>query len=59
MQGFLKDIPTVYQFTIEVVLIVAGAAIALPGRKKLGWFIFLLGIAGVIWTIKTRVLTLM
>jgi hypothetical protein len=59
MEKFLKDMPAAYQFTIEVVIIIIGAAIALPGQRKLGWLFFALGIAGVVWTIKTRVLTLM
>ena len=59
MERFLKDMPTLYQFIIEGVIIIIGAGMALPGQRKLGWLVFALGIAGVIWTIKTRVLTLM
>ncbi|MCX6998795.1 MAG: hypothetical protein NT106_00620 [Candidatus Sumerlaeota bacterium] len=59
MERFLKDMPTLYQFIIEGVIIIIGAGIALPGQRKWGWLVFALGIAGVIWTIKTRILTLM
>ena len=59
MNFFFKNLPAVYQFVIEVVLIIIGAGIALPGGKKWGWLIFILGIIGILFTIKMRILTQM
>ncbi len=43
-----------YQFVIEIALVIIGAGIALPGQKKWGWLIFAAGIAGILFTMKSK-----
>lgn len=54
MEKFFKDFPMAYQFVIELAVVIVGAALALPGQKKWGWIIFILGFVGMFLTMKYK-----
>lgn len=54
MTKFFQEFPMLYQFVIEVALIIIGAGIALPGQRKWGWLVFAAGIAGILFTMKSK-----
>ena len=54
MDKFFKDFPMAYQIVIELVALIIGLALALPGQKKWGWLVFGLGIAGMLMTMKAK-----
>ena len=54
MDKFFLEFPMAYQFVIELAVVIVGAALALPGQKKWGWIIFLLGLVGMFLTMKYK-----
>ena len=54
MDRFFKEMSMAYQVVIELVVIIIGLAIALPGQKKWGWIVFGLGVAGILMTMKSK-----
>ena len=54
MTKFFQEFPMLYQFVIEIALVIIGAGIALTGQKKWGWLIFAAGIAGILFTMKSK-----
>ena len=54
MEKFFREFPMAYQFVIELAVVIVGAALALPGQKKWGWIIFLLGLVGMFLTMKYK-----
>lgn len=54
MEKFFREFPMAYQFVIELAVVIVGAALALPGQKKWGWIIFILGFVGMFLTMKYK-----
>jgi 1,4-dihydroxy-2-naphthoate octaprenyltransferase len=54
MEKFFRDFPMAYQFVIELAVVIVGAALALPGQKKWGWIVFILGFVAMFLTMKYK-----
>ena len=54
MLEYFRDVPLAYQATIEIVVLIIGLAIALPGGRKWGWLLCAASVAGMLMTMKMK-----